>query len=74
MFAFVNTYISNFVVICYNQKFGALATNLIIVMIFKQVFINSYEFLEERWKIGGKIKKSDALFVSKIEEARMEED
>ena len=69
MFNFVNTYISNFVVICYNQNFSSLTTNLIIVMIGKQVVINTYEYLSERISIGGKIKKSDELFVSKIEEA-----
>ena len=74
LFNFVNTYISNFVVICYNQNFSSLATNLIIVMIGKQVVINSYEYLSERISIGGKIRKSDDLFVSRLEEAKMNED
>lgn len=74
MFQFVNTYISNFVVICYNQNFGSLATNLIIVMIFKQVLINTYEYFSERIVIGGKIKKVDELFEPELEKAKMEED
>ena len=35
MFQFVNTYISNFVLIIYNQNFASLAINLVIVMVFK---------------------------------------
>jgi len=44
MFQFVNTYISNFVAISYNQNYATLTTNLAIVMIFKQVFMNLLEF------------------------------
>ena len=44
MFQFINTYISNFVIILYNQNFGTLTINLIIVMVFKQVFMNLLEF------------------------------
>lgn len=74
MFQFVNTYISNFVVIIYNQNYSALTTNLAIVMLFKQVFINLYEFLSERITIGRKIRKVDELFSGPIEEAKMSED
>ena len=44
MFQFINTYISNFVIILYNQNFGTLTINLVIVMVFKQVFMNLLEF------------------------------
>lgn len=74
MFAFVNTYISNFVVICYNQKFGALTTNLLVVMVFKQVIINSIEFLKERCKIQSRIDDSNELFVIPVAEAERNED
>lgn len=59
MFQFVNTYISNFVVVVYNQNFGSLATNLLIVMIFKQVILNTYEYFSEKIKIGNKINRVD---------------
>mgnify|MGYP000845291154 CR=1 FL=1 len=39
MFQFVNTYISNFVAAFYTQNFGSLTTNLVIVMVFKQLFM-----------------------------------
>ena len=74
MFNFINTYISNFVVICYNQNFSALSINLLIVMIFKQVFLNTFEYFEEKIGIGGKIKKVDELFVSQLEAASVNED
>ena len=37
MFQFVNNYISNMFYIFYYQDFRKLQTNLIIVMVFKQV-------------------------------------
>lgn len=74
MFQFINTYISNFVVICYNQNFASLTTNLLIVMIFKQVLMNTLEYFQERIGIGGKIKKVDLLFVEPLQKAKLEED
>ena len=44
MFAFVNTYIGNIVVIVWNQNFASLSLNLFVVMIFKQLLINSIEY------------------------------
>ena len=44
MFQFVNNYISNFVIIFYNQNFAMLTTNLVTVMVFKQVFNNVIEY------------------------------
>jgi len=57
MFQFVNTYISNFVAVCYNQNFATLTTNLVIVMVFKQVFMNVFEYVHEKYSIGKKIRK-----------------
>ena len=74
MFSFINTYISNLVVVCYNQNFGALTTNLTIVMIFKQVVINSIEYFTERISIGKKIRKSDELFKQPIDDAKSMDD
>ena len=74
MFQFINTYISNFVVICYNQNFASLSTNLLIVMIFKQVFINTLEYLQERIGVGRKIKKVEQLFETPLKKALYEED
>jgi len=35
MFQFVNTYISNFVAVLYNQNYSTLIFNLIVIMVFK---------------------------------------
>mmetsp|Transcript_17284 Transcript_17284/g.23304 ORF Transcript_17284/g.23304 Transcript_17284/m.23304 type:complete len:110 (+) Transcript_17284:2749-3078(+) len=43
-------------------------------MLFKQVFINSYEFFSERITIGKKIKKVDELFTEPLSMAQMQED
>jgi len=74
MFNFINTYISNFVVVCYNQNFFALTKNLFIVMLGKQVILNVYDWAKEKWQVGGAIKESDALFVDKLAEAKINED
>lgn len=74
MFQFVNTYISNFVLICYNQNFASLTTNLFIVMIFKQVLLNSFEYLEERITVGRRIRKSNELFSMPLEDAKNMQD
>ena len=62
MFQFVNTYISNFVAIIYNQNFATLTLNLVIILVFKQVFMNVLEFYQEKILIGRKIRKVDELF------------
>ena len=74
MFQFINTYISNFVAILYNQNFVSLQTNLVIVMVFKQVVINTIEYLQDKYTVGKKIKKVEDLFTPKIEEAKLAED
>lgn len=45
MFAFVNTYIGNYVAILYAQSFAALTINLAITMLFKQVIVNVIEYV-----------------------------
>lgn len=57
MFQFVNTYISNFVAIAYNQNFSTLTLNLVIILVFKQVFMNVLEFYQEKILIGRKVRK-----------------
>ena len=74
MFQFINTYISNFVAIAYNQNFVALQTNLFIVMVFKQVVINTIEYLQDSYTIGKKLRQVDELFQPKIEEAKLAQD
>ena len=66
MFAFVNVYIGNFVAIFYNQNFSALSLNLAIVMVFKQLFINTLEFFTEKISVSKKLKKVDELFEEQI--------
>lgn len=57
MVQFVNTYIGNFVAIGYNQNFNSLTLNLFIVMVFKQVIMNTIEFFQEKYTVGRKINK-----------------
>ena len=66
IFQFVNNYISNFVAIVYYQNFETLTLNLLIIMVFKQVFLNVIELYKEEIFIGRKIKKVDKLFQEPI--------
>ena len=43
--------------------------NLVIVMIFKQVFMNLFEFFSEKILVGRKISKSDGFFEIPLAEA-----
>ena len=74
MFNFVNTYISNFVAIIYYQNFFTLMTNLVTVMVFKQVLMNVFEFFFEKIVVGRKIKKSNTLFEIPLAEAELNDD
>lgn len=74
MFQFLNTYIGNFVAIWYNQSFVSLSTNLFIVMVFKQLFMNLKEYLSEMISVGGKIREVEELFAPRIEAAKLEND
>lgn len=74
MFQFINNYISNFVAICYFQNFYTLMVNLIIVMVFKQVFMNLFDYFYERIFVGRKMRKSDDLFVGPLADADMVDD
>lgn len=70
MFAFVNTYIGNYVAILYAQSFAALTINLAIVMLFKQIVFNVIEYVQEKRKVGGAIDKVDKLFIEPIQMAK----
>jgi hypothetical protein len=74
MFAFVNTYIGNIVVIVWNQNFASLSLNLFVVMIFKQLLINSIEYFSEKISVSKKLKQVDELFVERIEMAKLAQD
>ena len=74
MFAFVNTYIGNFVAVCWNQNFAALTVNLFTVMVFKQVLMNSIEYFSEKISVSKKLKKVDELFEERIQMANMATD
>ena len=40
-------------------------------MIFKQIFINSKEYLEDKYNVGNKIKKVEGLFAEPILQAKL---
>lgn len=57
IFQFVNTYISNFVCIFFDQDFKRLQQNMITIMVFKQVFYNVLEYMLIKCTVHRKLKK-----------------
>lgn len=53
----------------YSQSFSGLTTNLFVVMVGKQLIVNSKEFLQEKWNVSKKIKKVEDLFREPIAQA-----
>mmetsp|Transcript_7234 Transcript_7234/g.10123 ORF Transcript_7234/g.10123 Transcript_7234/m.10123 type:complete len:242 (+) Transcript_7234:2145-2870(+) len=56
MFQFINSYISNYMIAYWVRDFGQLATNLIVIMVGKQVAMNIIEWAMDKILIGRKIK------------------
>jgi len=69
MFGFVNSYISNYIIAYKLRDFGQLTTNLVIIMVFKQIGANIAEWLMDIILIGRKIRNVKKHFNSKIAEA-----
>ena len=67
MFQFINAYISNYLLAYWSKNFDGIAQNLIIILIFKQVVMNIWEYAEDRWGTGKKIQKVKDSFANKIE-------
>lgn len=44
MFQFINSYISNYIIAYWVRDFGALVTNLVTILVFKQVGMNIAEW------------------------------
>ena len=74
MFQFVNTYIGNLVAAFYSQSFSGLTTNLFVVMVGKQLIVNSLEYFGEKNDVSKKIKKVDELFEEPIRQAILVDD
>ena len=68
IFQFVNTYISNFVYIFFDQDFKRLQQNMITIMVFKQVFYNLLEYLIIKCTVHRKLKKVNKLFIDRATE------
>ena len=66
MFQFINSYISNYSIAFWVRDFAALATNLIVIMVGKQVAKNVVEWAMDKILIGRKIKAVKARYVQKI--------
>jgi hypothetical protein len=64
MFQFINSYISNYIIAYWVRDFGTLVTNLIVIMVFKQIGANIAEWMMDKILIGRKIKKVKAHFQS----------
>ena len=62
MFQFINTYIYIFVDVFYYQDWKRLQQNLFIVMVFKQVFMNIFEYLMLKCTVARSIKKVKNMF------------
>ena len=68
MFQFVNVYVSNFAYAFWYQSFAKLQYNMVIVMIFKQIFWNVLEYVMLRYKHNSKFKKVRTRFDEKKNE------
>ena len=65
-FQFVNTYISNFVYIFYYQDFKKLQTNLVTVMVFKQIVFVLFKYYWLKISVRRKLRQIDTLFEEKF--------
>ena len=70
MFQFINVYISNFVYIMYNQDFNKLQTNMITVMVVKQVLYNVMEYTLLACNVNRKIRNVKKLFMTRLVEIK----
>ena len=66
MFQFINSYISNYIIAYWVRDFGQLATNLMVILVFKQVGANVAEWALDKILIGRKIKKVKLEFEQKL--------
>ena len=62
MFQFINSYISNYIIAYWVRDFGQLAINLIIILVFKQIGMNLFEWAVDKVLVGLKISKIKAAF------------
>lgn len=69
MFQFINSYISNYIIAYWVRDFGQLATNLIVIMVGKQVAMNIIEMLMDKILIGRKISQVKARYAKELETA-----
>ena len=69
MFQFINSYISNYIIAYWVRDFGQLATNLITIMVGKQVAMNVIEMLMDKILIGRKIKAVKTRYVKELQSA-----
>ena len=58
----------------YSQSFSGLTTNLFVVMVGKQLIVNSLEYFGEKNDVSKKIKKVDELFEEPIRQAILVDD
>lgn len=63
-------YISNFVYIMYNQDFNKLQTNMITVMVVKQVLYNVMEYTLLACNVNRKIRNVKKLFMTRLVEIK----
>lgn len=66
MFQFINSYISNYIIAYWVRDFGILATNLMVILVFKQVGANVAEWAMDKILIGRKIKKVKVEFEARL--------
>ena len=62
MFQFINSYISNYIIAYWVRDFGQLATNLMVILIGKQVGLNLLEWAMDKYLVGRKIKAVKAHY------------
>jgi hypothetical protein len=67
LFGFINLNISNWIFAFMDRNFNGLQKNLIIILAGKQIVMNVYEWLKNRYGVGKKVDKVTAMFKDKIE-------
>ena len=69
-FNFINAYISNYLLAYWSNNFGGIAQNLMIILIFKQVIMNVWEYVEDKYGTGRRVDKIKDNFAGRIREEK----
>lgn len=74
LFMFINANISCWIFAFLDRNFNGLQKNLIIILAFKQLIMNLWEWISDKWSIGMEISKVEKLFRKKLNAADFSND